>query len=98
VKALGIKHFRWLKCNFCVNYHLLFIVGIAIKWEVCYSHDRFLFAGKITMAYPNDQQGKALPFFARFLSVSKEESSIKSPSPEHEMAATYKFPSDWEDW
>jgi len=30
------------------------------------------------MAYPNDQQGKALPFFARFLSVSKEESSIKS--------------------
>ncbi|MCA2621531.1 MULTISPECIES: microviridin/marinostatin family tricyclic proteinase inhibitor [unclassified Microcystis] len=50
------------------------------------------------MAYPNDQQGKALPFFARFLSVSKEESSIKSPSPEHEMAATYKFPSDWEDW
>jgi len=31
------------------------------------------------MAYPNDQQGKALPFFARFLSVSKEESSIKSP-------------------
>ncbi|MFM8308620.1 MAG: microviridin/marinostatin family tricyclic proteinase inhibitor [Microcystis aeruginosa] len=49
------------------------------------------------MAYPNDQQGKAHPFFARFLSVSKEESSIKSPSPEREVN-TYKYPSDWEDF
>ncbi|WP_071824579.1 microviridin/marinostatin family tricyclic proteinase inhibitor [Microcystis aeruginosa] len=49
------------------------------------------------MAYPNDQQGKAHPFFARFLSVSKEESSIKSPSPERETR-TYKYPSDWEDY
>jgi hypothetical protein len=49
------------------------------------------------MAYPNDQQGKALPFFARFLSVSKEESSIKSPSPEHETS-TRKYPSDWEEF
>ena len=49
------------------------------------------------MAYPNDQQGKALPFFARFLSVSKEESSIKSPSPEREYS-TLKYPSDWEDF
>lgn len=49
------------------------------------------------MAYPNDQQGKALPFFARFLSVSKEESSIKSPSPERE-ASTLKYPSDWEEY
>ena len=52
------------------------------------------------MAYPNDQQGKALPFFARFLSVSKEESSIKSPSPEREYGAnvTLKYPSDWEEF
>jgi hypothetical protein len=49
------------------------------------------------MAYPNDQQGKALPFFARFLSVSKEESSIKSPSPEREYIVTLKYPSDWEE-
>ena len=49
------------------------------------------------MAYPNDQQGKAHPFFARFLSVSKEESSIKSPSPEQQYN-TYKYPSDWEDY
>jgi len=49
------------------------------------------------MAYPNDQQGKALPFFARFLSVSKEESSIKSPSPEPTYN-TFKYPSDWEDF
>ena len=50
------------------------------------------------MAYPNDQQGKALPFFARFLSVSKEESSIKSPSPEPEFINTLKYPSDWEEF
>jgi hypothetical protein len=51
----------------------------------------------ITMAYPNDQQGKALPFFARFLSVSKEESSIKSPgSPS--WTQTLKYPSDWEEF
>ena len=44
----------------------------------------------------NDQQGKLLPFFARFLSVSKEESAIKSPdSPSY--GQTNKFPSDWED-
>ena len=46
------------------------------------------------MAYPNDQQGKAHPFFARFLSVSKEESSIKSPE---EGRRTLKYPSDWEE-
>jgi hypothetical protein len=50
------------------------------------------------MAYPNDQQGKAHPFFARFLSVSKEESSIKSPSPEPTFGTTFKYPSDWEDY
>ena len=50
------------------------------------------------MAYPNDQQGKALPFFASFLSVSKEESSIKSPSPEREYNVTLKYPSDWEEF
>ncbi|MFM7575627.1 MAG: microviridin/marinostatin family tricyclic proteinase inhibitor [Microcystaceae cyanobacterium] len=48
------------------------------------------------MAYPNTQPNKVVPFFARFLSVSKEESSIKSPSPDH--VATYKYPSDWEDF
>jgi hypothetical protein len=47
----------------------------------------------ITMAYPNDQQGKALPFFARFLSVSEEESAPDSPS----FANTKKWPSDWEE-
>lgn len=49
------------------------------------------------MAYPNDQQGKALPFFARFLSVSKEESVTKSPdSPS--WGQTRKYPSDWEEY
>jgi hypothetical protein len=44
-----------------------------------------------------DQQGKLLPFFARFLSVSKEESSIKSPgSPSYNQ--TLKYPSDWEEY
>ncbi len=41
-----------------------------------------------------DQQGKLLPFFARFLSVSEEESAPDSPS----MATTKKWPSDWEDY
>jgi hypothetical protein len=48
----------------------------------------------ITMAYPNAQQGKALPFFARFLSLSEEEQVDYDYS---SLPWTFKFPSDWED-
>jgi len=52
----------------------------------------------ITMAYPNTQQTKAIPFFARFLSVDQEEAPTPE-SPDFEPAPiwTLKWPSDWED-
>jgi hypothetical protein len=46
------------------------------------------------MAYPNAQQGKALPFFARFLSLSEEEQGDYDYS---SLPLTLKFPSDWEE-
>ena len=52
----------------------------------------------ITMAYPNTQQTKAIPFFARFLSVDQEEAPApESPDPDPAPVWTWKWPSDWED-
>jgi len=52
----------------------------------------------ITMAYPNTQQTKAIPFFARFLSVDQEETPTpESPDSQPAPVWTWKWPSDWED-
>ena len=52
----------------------------------------------ITMAYPNTQQTKAIPFFARFLSVDQEEAATpESPDSQPAPVWTWKWPSDWED-
>ncbi|UXE58909.1 MAG: microviridin/marinostatin family tricyclic proteinase inhibitor [Woronichinia naegeliana WA131] len=50
------------------------------------------------MAYPNTQQTKAIPFFARFLSVDQEEAPTpESPDSQPAPVWTWKWPSDWED-
>ena len=52
----------------------------------------------ITMAYPNTPETKAMPFFARFLSVDQEEAPTpESPDSQPAPVWTMKFPSDWED-
>ncbi|MCZ8048655.1 MAG: microviridin/marinostatin family tricyclic proteinase inhibitor [Microcystis aeruginosa K13-05] len=51
------------------------------------------------MNYPNSEQSKAIPFFARFLSVDQDEDPTPDSPPDSEPAPvwTWKWPSDWED-
>ncbi|CCH94922.1 MULTISPECIES: microviridin/marinostatin family tricyclic proteinase inhibitor [Microcystis] len=51
------------------------------------------------MNYPNTEQSKAIPFFARFLSADQDEAPTPDSPPDSEPAPvwTWKWPSDWED-